>query len=234
MAKYSEEMSVFVMPYLFRDEDHYWATLNSEIGKRILDTTVKSKGLKGLCYYDAGARSFYFKDLEVNTPADLKGKSIRVMGSTIAMQTIEALGGTATTMNFGDVYTGLQTGRIHGAENNPPSFLSNNHSEVAKCFSINEHARIPDLLMFSQKKWEKLSDQEKEWIQQAADESVIEQRKLWKEAVKEALDTVQNLKKPVKVIYPDQKPFVEACQPMYDKVKGTDFGKLIEEIRAVK
>ena len=225
------EMKIFGIPYIFRDNAHRWKVLNGEIGKRILLAGEKFY-LRGLCYYDAGSRSFYTKDRPIYSPDDLRGLKIRVMKSQTAVQMVNALGGSATPIPWGELYTSLQQGIVDGAENNPPSFYLSHHYEVCKYYSLDKHTSVPDILIMSTIVWNSLSQQEKQWLQQAVDESVEYQRKLWKEASDEALQAVQ--KAGVKVIYPNKKPFREKVKRMYDSYKGTEIYSLIEEIEAVK
>lgn len=231
MEGFVPEMAVFGLPYLFRDSDHYWKVLKGPIGKELLAAGSRV-GLRGLCYYDSGSRSFYTIDKPIMKPADLKGKKIRVMRSKTAMDMISQLGGAPTPIPWGELYTALQQGMVDGAENNPPSLLSSRHFEVTKQYSLDEHASIPDMVLFSEKIWSSLSPEVKKWVQQAADESVEFERKLWAEKTQAALDELK--KKGVKIYQPDKQPFVEQVQPMYEKLKGTPLGKLVERIRAVK
>lgn len=234
MENFCSVMSVFSLPYIFRDSKHYWDVLDGKIGRNLLDAPNTNKiGLKGLCYYDAGARSFYLPNTVINSPADLKGKKIRVMNSETAMAMVKAMGGIPTPMSWGELYTALQQGLVDGAENNPPSFLTSRHCEVAKAFSLDEHARIPDMLIVSKKVWDSLSSQQQEWLQAAADASSKFQRKLWAEKTKEALAEVQKMEKPVKVVFPDKTPFVEAVKPLIEKTKGTPVGDIIEQINKI-
>ncbi|GMR24408.1 MAG: hypothetical protein BMS9Abin37_2950 [Acidobacteriota bacterium] len=113
--------AVFSLPYLFRDEAHRQKVLHGAIGKRIL-SAGEAQGLRGLTYYDAGSRSFYTKDKPILQPADLKGLKIRTQESTLAIEMVQALGGAATPIAWGELYTSLQQGVVDGAENNPPSF----------------------------------------------------------------------------------------------------------------
>jgi TRAP-type C4-dicarboxylate transport system substrate-binding protein len=103
----------------------------------------RPKNLLGLCYYDAGSRSFYTKSRMIKTPADLKGLKIRVQNSPVAMKMVEALGGSPTPIAWGELYSALAQGTVDGAENNPPSYLSEKHCEVAPYFSKDEHTRVP-------------------------------------------------------------------------------------------
>jgi tripartite ATP-independent transporter DctP family solute receptor len=225
------EMKIFGMPYVFRDDDHRWQVLNSDIGKRLLLSGEKYF-LRGMCYYDAGSRSFYTKDKPIYTPADLKGLKIRVMKSVTSVQMMQALGGSATPIPWGELYTALQQGVVDGAENNPPSFYLSRHYEVCKYYSLDEHTSVPDILLMSTVVWNSLSSQEQQWLQESIDESVEYQKKLWKEASDDALAQVQ--KAGVTVIYPDKEPFRKSVKSMYEEYRGTEIYDLITEIKNFK
>lgn len=229
MENFAPEMKVFGIPFLFRDKQHSFSVLDGPIGKQLLDEGEKF-WLKGLCYYDAGSRSFYTKDKQVTTPDDLKGLKIRVMESATAMDMVRGLGGAPTPISWGELYTSLQQGVVDGAENNPPSFYLSRHYEVCKFYTINEHTMLPDVLVVSTHLWGKLSEQEQQWLQKAADNSVAYQRELWAISEKEALEEVE--KAGVEVIYPDKAPFQEAVQGIYDQYKDDKvMSNLIEQIQ---
>lgn len=225
------EMKIFGIPYIFRDNEHRWKVLKGSIGRRLL-LAGEPFFLRGMCYYDAGSRSFYTKERPVRTPADLKGMKIRVMKSITAVSMVKALGGSATPIPWGELYTSLQQGVVDGAENNPPSFHLSRHYEVCKNFSIDEHTSIPDILLMSTVVWNSLSKKEQEWLQRAVDESVEHQRKLWKASTDEALRVVQEAG--VEVIHPDKAPFVNAVQEMHDSYRGTSIYALMQEIETIR
>ena len=227
MESFIPEMAVFSIPYIFRNETHYWNVLDSPLGKEMLKLG-DAKGLHGLCYYDSGSRNFYTIKKPVLTPDDLKGLKIRVMNSRTSMDMVEALGGQPTPIPWGELYTALQQGLVDGAENNPPSFYTNRHYEVCKYFSFDEHTRIPDILMISTKVWSRLSPEVRKWVQQAADDSSKFQRKLWKEKTTEAVEEVKKFG--VKIYYPDKKPFVEKVRKMHKRYEGTKIGELLKKI----
>ena len=224
-------MSVFSIPYVFRDEEHAWKVFLGDIGKRIL-REGEQKGLKGLCYYDAGFRSFYMRDKPINSPEDLKGKKIRVQKSKTSMRTIEVLGASPTPIDWGELYTSLAQGVVDGAENNPPSFETSKHYETCKFYSLDEHAGPPDVLLISMLWWKKLPEDIKKIVQGAADSSSAYQRKLWKDWTKSSLAAVEAAG--VKINRPDKQPFMEKVKPLYEQYKGTEIGALIEQIKAVK
>lgn len=216
MENFAPKMKVFGLPYLFRDRQHSFNVLDGPIGQELLDEGTQY-WIKGLCYYDAGSRSFYTKDKPINTPEDLNGLKIRVLESVTAMDMVKSLGGSATPISWGELYTSLQQGVVDGAENNPPSFYLSRHYEVCKYYSLDEHTVLPDVLIIGTHIWDRLSEQEKKWLQKAIDKSVIYQRKLWGEAEKEALEEVQ--KAGVTIIRPDKKAFSDKVDTVYDSYK---------------
>ena len=225
------EMKVFGIPYIFKDDEHHWKVLNGPIGKKLL-LSGEPYFLRGMCYYDAGSRSFYTKDKPIYKPSDLDGLKIRVMKSITAMSMIHALGGSATPIPWGELYTALQQGVVDGAENNAPSFYLSRHYEVCKYYTLDEHTAVPDILLMSTVVWKSLTPQEQKWLQDAVDESVPYQIKLWKESTEEALKAVQEAG--VEIIHPDKQPFREAVQPMHESYRGTPLYDLMNEIKSVQ
>ncbi|MDP5229514.1 MAG: TRAP transporter substrate-binding protein [Cellulophaga sp.] len=232
LENFAPDLRVLGLPFLFRDREHSFRVLDGPLGQRLLDEGEKY-WLKGLGYYDAGSRSFYTKDKPINTPDDLKGQKIRVMESVTAMNMVTDLGGSATPISWGELYTALQQGVVDGAENNPPSFYLSRHYEVAKYYTLDEHTVLPDVLLTGTHLWNELSEQEQKWLKQAVDNSVIYQRKLWLEAENEALEAVQ--KAGVEIIRPDKTLFSEKTKASLEKYKDDpEFYKMIQEIQATE
>lgn len=224
-------MQIFSIPYVFRDREHFFKVLDSEIGAELLESTEVAR-LRGLGYYDAGSRSFYTNDSPIRTPADLKGLKIRVQKSQTSVRMINALGGSATPISWGELYTALQQGVVDGAENNPPSFYLSRHYEISKYYALDEHTSVPDILLMSSRIWHDLTPEQQGWLQQAVDDSVVYQRKLWREATEEALAAVQAAG--VEVVYPDKSPFQQAVRDMKARYAGTEVGSLLQRIEAVE
>ncbi len=227
------EYQVLGLPYLFRDERHrfdvFW---DSEVGQDIL-ASGQEFGLRGLTYYDAGTRSFYTKTRPVQTPADLQGLKIRVQESPVAMRMVQALGGSPTPIAWGELYTALQQGVVDGAENNPPSFYLSGHYEVCKYYTLDAHTAVPDVVLVSMTLWNDLTEQQREWLQEAALESAVRQRALWAESVNESLAAVREAG--VEIIEPDIAPFAEGVASMYDAYRDDPMiHSLIERIREVR
>ena len=235
MEAFVPRIRIFGIPYLFRDGQHFWKVALGPIGKALL-LAAESEGFRGLCYYDAGARSFYSKK-PISRPSDLKGKRVRVNNSVMAMEMITAMGGSPTPTSWGKLYMSLDQGVVEVAENNPPSFHTSHHYEVCKYFSMDEHMRLPDVLVVSTKVWADLNDQQQQWLQQAVDESVAYGRELWDKEEKMSLAIMK--KEGIKVLYPDKKPFVDAVKPLWNKfINAKDaedmvIGKMIRQIREI-
>lgn len=228
LVSFSPSMGVFSMPYLFRDSDHLWNVLQGPIGKELL-SNLATHNLIGLAYYDSGARSFYAKK-PIKTVADMNGMKIRVQQSKIFVDLVNSLGASATPMSYGEVYSGLQTGIIDGAENNAPSLWTTKHYEIAKFYSLDEHSMVPEVLLMSKQVWDGLSPDDQKIIALAAQDSVVEQRKLWKALDQQSMTELAA--KGTTMVKPDKALFQKAVQPVY--VKYPEFNDLITRIQAVK
>lgn len=231
LERFVEEYKVFALPYLFRDDEHIWNVLNGPIGKKIL-AAGENKKLKGVVYYDAGTRSFYTREKPIMHPDDLKGLKIRTQQSPMAIEMIRAMGGSATPISWGELYTSLQSGVVDGAENNVPTLYTSNHYEVCKHYSLDQHTVVPDVLVINTLAYQRLSDEHKDILQKAAEASVTYQRELWKEFVNEAMENME--KEGLNVYDPDKTPFKERTRSMYDKYADTRIGELAKAIQEVK
>ena len=215
MATFEPAMNVLALPYLYPSGDYMFDVLLSDVGEGILEG-LEPHGIVGLTWYDAGARSFYTRKTLVNDPEDLNGLRIRVLESQMYMDLVSALGGSATPIPWGDVYSALQTGVVDAAENNFPGWYANSHHEVAPYFVVDEHSRIPELIIMSKITWDSLSKEDQEIIKQAAVESTAVQRKAWAKMEKEAEENALEQGATVTYLAPEQKDaFREAVMHLY-------------------
>ncbi|MEP2447042.1 MAG: TRAP transporter substrate-binding protein [Balneola sp.] len=232
LENFAPSYSVLSIPFIFNSEQHRFNVLEGEIGSEILNDGTRF-WFQGLCFYDAGSRSFYTKDKPIYSPSDLEGQKIRVMESQTAMSMVRSLGGSPTPISFGELYTALQQGVVDGAENNPPSFYTSRHYEVSKYYTIDEHTAVPDVLIISTHIWNSLSSKEKEWLQNAASESAEYQKELWKKASTVALEKVKEAG--VEIIYPEKYQFQEKVKDLYETYKQDPLKKdLIDRIQKVE
>ena len=188
--------------------------MDGPIGDEIL-AAFEPHGVIGLAFYDGGARSFYNSEKPINSIDDLKGMKFRVMQSDIFVDMVNALGANATPMPYGEVYSAIQTGVIDGAENNPPSYDTAKHAEVAKFYSLDEHLIVPEVLVMAKSTWDKLTPEDQAIVKQAAKDSVAKERELWDAQEKISMDKV--VAEGSTITHPDKQPFIDAMGPVYDK-----------------
>jgi tripartite ATP-independent transporter DctP family solute receptor len=213
LESFAPAMQVLSLPYLFRDDAHRDMVLNGPIGRELL-LSAEQYWLRGLCFYDAGKRSFYSKEAPIERPEDLVGKKIRTLESAMAIDMIKYFGGSPTPLAYGELYTALQQGVVDMAENNPPSLYTSRHYEVCKFYSLDEHTAVPDVVVVSTKVWELLTEEQKIWLQEAADASAAYQYQLWAASVEESFEALKA--GGVQIIRPDKAPFRAAVAPIYD------------------
>ena len=207
------ETNVLSLPFIFKSVDDMHQVMDGEIGQRFADALAE-KDLIALSWFDSGARSLYNTQRPVETPADVEGLKVRVMNNDLYVDMIDAMGGNATPMSYGEVYQSLKTGVLDGAENNYPSYESSNHFEIAPYYSLTEHLILPECLCIAKSSWEELSEQDQEIVRQAAVAAAKEQRQLWAERSKESREKV--LSEGVKINeVADKSAFQEKMQPIY-------------------
>src|SRR5579859_5628256 len=230
-----DELNVFNLPYVFRNTAHMQKVVDGPIGKELLDKVTNSgKGLVGLCWMDAGARSLYSTKKPVNALADLKGMKFRVMGNPIFVDMMNAMGGNGVPMGYDQVFSALQTGVIDGAENNPPSFVFDNHYHVAKYYTIDEHLIIPELLLFSKKSWDGLSGADRALVRKFAREAQFEERTLWAKYEQDAMAKAKAAGiQIIQVSDKEKKAMQDSVKPVWDKY-GPKYADMIKRIQAVK
>jgi tripartite ATP-independent transporter DctP family solute receptor len=228
------DLNVFNLPFLFRNTAHMQKVIDGAIGQELLDkvTGNPNAGLVGLCWMDAGARSLYDTRKPIRSIADLKGLKVRVMGNPMFVDMMNALGGNGVAMGYDQVFSALQTGVVDGAENNPPSFVFDNHYQVAKYFTLTEHLIVPEMLVLSRKTWEVLSKDDRELVVKLAREAQLEERTLWQAYENAAMDKAKAAG--IEIIpIADKAPFQAAVKPVWDKY-GPRFAELIKRIQAVE
>jgi tripartite ATP-independent transporter DctP family solute receptor len=230
-----DDLNVFNLPYVFRNTEHMQHVIDGPIGQDLLDKVTNSgKGLVGIAWMDAGARNFYSTKKPIKTMADLKGMKVRVMGNPMFVDMANSMGGNGIAMGYDQVFTSLQTGVIDGAENNPPSFVFDNHYQVAKFYTIDEHLIVPEMVVFSKKIWDTLSKDEQALLVKFGKEAQQEERKLWETYEKQAMDKAKAAGITVtEVSVADKKAFQDAVKPVWDKY-GPKYAAMVKRIQETK
>ena len=231
LSEFEKSLNILQLPYLYKDAAQMWRVLDGPIGDQFLNSMEKNN-LIGLSWFDAGARNFYDSKRPITKLSDMKGLKIRVQESQLMMGMVSALGANPTPMAYGEVYSGLQTGVIDGAENNWPSYDSVSHYEVAKYYVLDEHTRVPEMQMVSKITWDKFSDEEKAIIRECAKESAKVERQLWSEKEKASEEKVRAAGCVITELEPGEKEkFQAAMQPLYTQF-GAGYEDLIKQIQA--
>jgi tripartite ATP-independent transporter DctP family solute receptor len=230
-----DDLNVFNLPYVFRNTAHMEKVIDGEIGAELLKKIDDSgKGLIGLCWMDAGARNFYDTKKPIKDLADLKGLKIRVMGNPMFVAMANAMGANGVPLGYDQVFSALQTHVVDGAENNPPSFVFDNHYQVAKYYTIDEHLIVPEVLVMSKKIWDSLSKDDQALIRKTAREAQMEERTLWNEYEAKAMAKAKAAGIDIIRVSPaEKKKFQEAVKPVWDKY-GPKYAALIKRIQDVK
>lgn len=231
LSEFEKSLNVLQLPYLYKDAAQMWRVLDGKIGENFLNSMEKNN-LIGLSWFDAGARNFYDSKRPVTKLEDMKGLKIRVQESQLMMGMVAALGANATPMAYGEVYSGLQTGVIDGAENNWPSYDSVSHYEVAKYYVLDEHTRVPEMQLVAKSTWDKFSAEDKAIIKECALESAKLERELWAAKEKASEDKVRAAGCTITELAPGEKEkFQAAMAPLYAQF-GAGYEDIIKDIQA--
>lgn len=228
LAQTVEELNVFTLPYIFTSQEQKYKVLDGEIGQEVLDK-FEDYDLVGFGYLEAGSRNFYTTEKPIKSLADLKGQKIRVQPSDVVVKMTELLGAVPTPMNYGEVFSALQTGVIDGAENDFVSFYTSGHYEVAKHITLDGHLSPPAIMIMSKTIWDGLSAEHQNAIREAADEATEFERKAMNDFQEESREAVE--KAGVTVYEVDVKEFQDAVAPIYDTFP--DLKDVIDKIRAI-
>jgi tripartite ATP-independent transporter DctP family solute receptor len=232
MGPVVDELNVFNLPFIFRDEAHMRKVIDGPIGQGLLEkiTASPQSRLVVLGWMDAGTRNVY-SNKPVTKPEDLKGQKIRMMGNPLFVETMNAMGGNGVAMGFNELFGALQTGVVDGAENNPPTLLAQNHYTVSKVYSLTGHLIIPEIFVFSKRSWDSLSKSDQDLVRRLSREAQLEQRQLWDAYVGEAEAKLKAAG--VKFVPADKAAFYKATQPIRDKY-GAKYAVLLKQIEETK
>ena len=225
-------LRVFSLPYLFDSVDHARRFEKSEDGQALF-RYVQEAGTRIVCLgaYQESARNYFFTEKDVQHPSDMAGMLIRCQEGAVYYDAIEALGATAQAVDFSELFTALQSGIVDGAEQPLSGFVTNAYPEIAKYFVLDQHEISPNLILFSEVVWNRLSDEDKALIQECFNESVP-----YFEEISDAADAEylqQTIDAGVTVTEVDVAEWKEACASVYDAY-GDEYADLIAQIDAAR
>ena len=222
------------MPFLFRDREHMFNVVDGPIGNELLES-LTGQNLLGLAWYDAGFRCFYNSQRIIRTPADMVGLRIRVQETPIMMDMIRLLGAQPTPMAFGEVYSGIQNGVVHGAENNWPSYVNLAHYEVARYLTVSNHMAAPEMIIVNTRVWNSFSEEEKRIVREGAHEAARVQRAEWLKQEKELEEKARAAGNTITDLTPaEHQLFEEALLPLYQQPAYTQFADTIRRVKETR
>jgi len=235
LSSYIPKMSLIQLPYLYRDREHQFKVLNGYIGKFFLDVIKKDDiGIEGLCFYDSGARSFYFKK-EVHSVSDLEGMKIRIQTTPTMQRLCKNYGATGVIgIPTNDVYNKLLYGFVDGAENNIPTYQNMGDYQAAQYYVRTNHVRVPDILLASTSTLSKLKSEYVEIIKKCAKETEPYQVKLWAEKEAESELIIRKVKNKIIDLSDEElESFKKKAQPIYDEYYK-EYSKVLDLIKNTK
>lgn len=234
MENFEPAWSIFSIPYVFDNFDQGRKFMNSEDIEELYTLTADSLDILGLTWYDAGGRNYYTRDVPIESPADMEGLVMRVQSSEILIETVETLGGSATPIDFAELYTAIQQGVVDGADNGIVAFTENNLGEVAKHFSFTEHVFSPDVLLIKNSIFEGFTPEQQEAIKEAATESTAFHSENWDQEKADAIKKSEDAG--VTIYHPDLAPFREALAPLKEKyvAENEQIAELMQKISEIE
>lgn len=228
------EVGVLTLPYIYSNSVHCYNVLEGDVGREILNN-VSNYGMVGVAFSGghptdpngALGRNFY-ASYPINGVADLAGKKIRVQESDVVIAMVEALGGVATPMAYGEVFQALQTGVVDVAENDPYSYYSSGHYEVAKFYCMDQHQISPSVYLMSEKCRDSMTDAQYavfvECLREYLDANNEATSDMLEDARQKAIDAG------CEFIEVDTSEFQKACESVYDRYP--EYADYIARIKA--
>lgn len=230
LGNYDSRWNALSVPYLFRDREHFYQVMDGEIAQTLYETT-REDGFVGLTWLDSGARSFYTVETPIRTPEDLAGLKIRVMDSAMAIQMMNALGGSSVIMDYADVASALEQGGIDGAENNITALRD--HGALVGYYCEDAHTRIPDVVVISTAVWEAMTEEQRQIMTECGAQASEEYKDTWQAFEDQVRASVQGQVELVTDV--DLPAFQAACQTIYDNlaISDPDAYAIVEQIQGI-
>lgn len=221
-------MGVLDLPFLFRSREHMYSVLDGEVGDRLAQR-LEARGFHLLAFYEAGVRHIMTSDKPVHSIDDLKDLKMRTMPVPAHIASFNAYGANAVAVDYGELYGGLQTGLVDGAEAANTNYSNKKFYEVAPHWAQLGWVMLTADLLMSDKRFKSLPADVQNILADAARRSAHYERRLYAESDNSLLQTLKD--QGVSVTYPDPAPFREASKSVYEKFVTSEADRaLLEEI----
>lgn len=233
-----KEMAALDLPFLFNTAEEADAVIDGPVGRKLLDK-LPARGLIGLAYWDLGFRQMHTRNRPIARADDLRGLKMRVIPTPLYIDLMNALGANAVPMPFTETYTALETGAVDGMTNPLLNILDGKYQEVTKHLAITNHIYTPQAVIASKRTWDKLSEEERRILQEAATETTPYQRRVAREQAAKVLDALKAAGMTVTELPAEEiAKMRERAKPVlakYTKELGEEFvGELIAAVERVR
>jgi TRAP-type transport system periplasmic protein len=233
-----KEMAALDLPFLFNSPEEADAIIDGPVGRKLIDK-LPAKGLVGLAYWDLGFRQIHTKSKPVAKADDFRGLKMRVIPTPIYVEFMNATGANAVPMPFTETYTALEQGAIDGMTNPLLNIPDGKYNEVSKHLTLTNHMYTPQIVIASKRTWDKLSEEERKILQEAATETAVFQRKVARDEAAKVLDTLRKTGMTIHELPPEETAKLrDKAKPViakYTKDLGEEFvTELYAEIEKVR
>jgi tripartite ATP-independent transporter DctP family solute receptor len=228
VAGFVPEFDLFSLPYLIRDTDHFKAVVSGPVGETFSEL-AEARGIKILAWFDNGYRNVFNKVRPVVTPEDMAGLKIRVMESPLMVNTVNAMGGSATPMSYSELYTALEQGVLDGGENATGNVLNDRFYEVTGYLSMTQHFRPPGIVAISMSTWNGLTEEQQQVLLEEAARLQDYEIELTAEVGAAALEELKG--HGMQVNEADVDAFRARMDPVYEDFKATHGAELLEAVQ---
>ncbi|MBL8421623.1 MAG: TRAP transporter substrate-binding protein [Dechloromonas sp.] len=225
-----KEFEVFDLPFLFSNDNDLHKITTGPVGKQLL-AKLESKGIRGLAYWDNGFKSFSL-NTPIKSPADLKGKKMRIQSSKVLEEQMRVVGSLPQVMAFSEVYQALQTGVVDGTENPMSNIYTQKMYEVQKHLTVTDHGYLGYAVIVNKKFWDGLPED----VRKQLDEAMVQATRYANQIAKvENDDSLEKIKKSGKTaVYVPTKEerlaFKKAMVPVHKKMEGRIGKEVIESV----
>ncbi|KEO58355.1 TRAP transporter substrate-binding protein [Thioclava indica] len=227
-------LNLTALPFLVDSYEQGWALYDTSPWMKAQFAKLPAKGYRMLATWEAGFRSFTTKG-PLNSPADAKGKKMRVYPNDMLRWTMEAIGFDTVVMPVTEVYLAIQQGTVWGQENPVDTIKSLRFYEVAPYITLTRHIYSPLPMAISENTWQSLSDDEKTAVQKAADDAATYSRELVRGSEEKQLQEMEAAG--ATVTRPDIAPFRKAADAVYTRARaeyGDDVDALLSDAAKIR
>ncbi|MBU3697641.1 TRAP transporter substrate-binding protein [Dechloromonas sp.] len=225
-----KEFEVFDLPFIFSSYDDLRKVTNGAVGKQLL-SKLEPKGIRGLAYWDNGFKSFSLNS-PIKSPADLKGKKLRIQSSKVLEEQIRSVGGLPQVMAFSEVYQALQTGVVDGTENPISNLYTQKMHEVQKHLTITDHGYLGYAVIVNKKFWDGLPADIRKQLDDAMEQATRYANQIAKVENDSSLEAVKKSGKTT-VYVPTKEErlaFKKAMVPVHQKMEGRVGKEVIQAV----